>query len=71
MAAAAVNAKLRLPTWENEVNGLLSEAPRLAPGVRLALSGVLESLLTEHTLSTSEVRSTEALLTTLRRPSLA
>ena len=70
MAAAAVSSKLRVPTWENEVDGLLSEAPRLVPGVRLAVREVLESLLSEHTLSTTETRSTETLLATLRQPRL-
>ena len=70
MAAVAVRGKLRVPTWESEVTGLLYELPRLAPEVRLAISGVLESLLTERTLSTSETRSTEALLATLRQQRL-
>jgi hypothetical protein len=70
MAAAAVSRKLCVPTWESEVIELFDELPRLVPAARLAVGGVLESLLTEHTLSTSETRSTEALLTTLRQPRL-
>ena len=70
MAAAAVSAKLRAPTWEGEVIELFAELPRLIPAVRLAVGGVLESLLTEQTLSTSETRSTEALLATLRQSRL-
>ena len=70
MPAAAVSGKLRVPTWENELNGLLSDVTRLVPAARLAVGEVLESLLTGHTLSTSETRATKALLTLLRRPRL-
>lgn len=70
MAAAAVSAKQRAPTWESEVIGLFAELPRLIPAARVAVGGVLESLLTEQTLSTSETRSTEALLATLRQSRL-
>jgi hypothetical protein len=64
MAAAAVS-KVLVPTWESEVSELFDERPRLVPAARLAVRSVLEALLTEQTLSTSETRSTEGLLTTL------
>ena len=70
MAAVAVSGKLRAPTWENELMGLLSDVPRLIPAARLAVGEVLESLLAEHTLSTGEKRSIQAVLTTLRQPRL-
>jgi len=65
MAAAAVSRKVLLPTWESEVSELFDELPRLVPAARLAVQVVLESLLSEHTLTSSETRSTEGLLTTL------
>jgi hypothetical protein len=65
MAAAAVSRKVLVPTWESEVIELFDELPRLVPAARLAVRRVLESLMSEHTLSTSEIRSTEGLLTTL------
>ena len=68
MAAAAMSGKVLVPTWESEVIGLFDELPRLVPAARLAVRRVLESLLSEHTLSTSEARSTEGLLTTLGQP---
>jgi hypothetical protein len=71
MAAAAVSRKLGTPTWESEIIDLFDELPRLVPAARLVVSGVLESLLTEHTLNSSETRSTEALLAALRQPRLS
>lgn len=68
MAAAATSTKVRVPTWESEVSELFDELPRLVPAARLAVRRVLESLLTEETLSTNDTRSTEGLLTTLGQP---
>src|SRR4029077_10880307 len=60
MAAAATGNK-RACRWEDEVDDLAVEGPRLSSSARLAVCTVLDSLITEGALNGREVQKAMAL----------
>lgn len=66
MDAPTATDTVSVSMWEAEIDGLAIGAHGLVPAARLALSGVLESVLAEQTLTAGEARSAKALLGALR-----
>jgi hypothetical protein len=59
--AAAATGKTRACRWEDEVDDLAAEGPRLSSSARFAVCAVLDSLITEGALNGREVQKAMAL----------